>query len=363
MELDLTKLLDGLEIRTPAGKGRLTVINKGGRFIGVSYVYRRNMDRVNRTSSLVLRKNIVLNTQNVYRVALLVSEGSHLRPNKVAKNSYFKFTNTDKAMMHEALRFFEYLIKDGNIKFELKCPPKMSKQQAVCAWASCLSGSAYTISRSSRTGTASCGAYVNKVFLTHIIDRIAEATIMHIKNDKKLLRSWFAGRIDGDGSIHPTYHRIDIAYHKVDEAVLMRTEKTLLRSMGVKFVKDRLLNGKNIVVLQICGLDNMIKLLDPRTGLKNKVRIFCLIKRTKFYIDLNQRFRESLPVRCSNITQQKNWTRYLNGSRRMPLSVYEGTFGTACVHSIKDMRCGNKIIADKDVIRGILDVKRLTGGE
>lgn len=363
MELNLIKLLDGLKIKTANGKGFLKVESKGNRLVDVSYVYKRSMDNVSRSSSLVLRKTVILNKQNVYRIALLASEGSHLRPNKAAKTSYFKFTNTDKAMVHEALQFFNYLIKNGDIKFELKCPTNMSKKQVVRAWASCVNGGVYTISRSNRASAPSCGVYVNKVFLTHIIDRIIEATLERIKRDKSLIESWFAGRIDGDGSVHPTHQRIDIAYHKFDEARLMGIEKMLLRSIGVNFVKDRLLDGKNIAVLQICGLDNIIKLFDSKMHLKNRKRILSLIDRAKFYIDLDKRFRKSMPVKSSKLVNQKNWMRYLNGSRRMPLSIYENTFGMASAYNIKSMRYGSKIITGKDTIQNILDTRRLAGGE
>jgi hypothetical protein len=177
------------------------------------------------------------------------------------------------------------------------------------------------------------------------------------------MASWFAGRIDGDGSVHPTYQRIDIAYHKTDEAKLMRTEKALLRSMGVKMVKDRLLNGKNIAVLQICGLDNMIKLFDTRLSSRNRSRMLSLITRAKFYIGLNRHFRDALPNKCSSVTYQKNWNRYLNGSRRMPLSVFEDARGTSSIKHIESIRYGNKIISDKNAIRDILDARRLAGGE
>jgi hypothetical protein len=199
--------------------------------------------------------------------------------------------------------------------------------------------------------------------MTHVIDKIAETTIEHIAHDKKLLTSWFAGRIDGDGSVHPTNHRIDIAYHKTYEAKLMRMEKALLHSMGVKTVKDRLLNGKNIAVVQICGLDNMIKLLDNKMSFRNRSKMLSSIARTKFYLGINRRFIDSLPDVYPNFIHKKNWNRYLNGSRRMPLSVFENTRGTLPVKHIESIRYGSKVISDKTAVRDILDARRLAGGE
>lgn len=362
-KIDFIKLLNNKTVTGSAGnKAKLKTEKLYDNLFKLIYVYKRPQDKKYRKREIIMKRYFELTSKNVYRLALVASEGSHLSTDGKSKNNYFKYSNTNSKNIIEGLSFLKYLNpKLDSIRVELRYPPALDKNnyQLITYWSSLLKLPIKNFIKptiNKQSAKVGCGLYLNSVYLPYVVDFLIKETLSKVEKNKILIISWLAGRIDGDGTVHPKNCRVDIAYHKKDEIVLLKKEKKFLKILDIAHVKDKISNKKQLVVLQICGLDNLIKLFDGPLSLENKLKIISLLKKRKFYFQLNDGFRKSLSKYNFHQRDKKNWNRYLNGSRKIPFSILNNVFSdNLSVKNIEKIRYGSKTIDDEKTIKQILN--------
>lgn len=106
------------------------------------------------------------------------------------------------------------------------------------------------------------------------------------------------------------------------------------------------------------SLINIEKLFDKSLSLKNKLKICSLFKRTKFFLQFKEEFRKSLSQYRFPQIDKRNWNRYLNGNRKIPVSLLNIVLrGKIPIKEIEKLRYGTKTITNREIIKQLLNRK------